>query len=65
MEVGRMRVRMTRPSGVGGSGVVASLSFKAIAPGPAEVKIESITLMSASGVVRAPVPVPARVTVAR
>lgn len=64
-EVGRLRVKMTRPSGIAGSGMVASLSFKALAPGPAEVRVESITLMTAAGTVRAPVPAPVTVTVAR
>jgi general secretion pathway protein D len=64
-EVGRLRVKMTRPSGVAGSGMVASLSFKALAAGPAEVRVESITLTTAGGTVRPPVPAPVTVTVAR
>jgi general secretion pathway protein D len=65
VEVGRMRARLTRPNGVAGSGVVASLAFQAIAPGPAEVRVESIALTTAAGVVRPSAPPPVRVTVAR
>ena len=65
IEVGRLRVKMTRPTGVAGSGVVANLSFKAIAAGPAEVRVESITLTTAAGTMRPPVPPASRVTVAR
>ena len=62
-EVGRMRVKMTRPSGIAGSGMVASLSFKAVGAGPAEVRVESIALTTPAGTVRPGVPAPARVTV--
>jgi general secretion pathway protein D len=64
-EVGRMRVKMTRPSGIAGSGMAASLSFKAVAAGPAEVRVESIALTTPAGTVRPPTPSPVRVTVAR
>ena len=64
-EVGRMRVKMTRPSGIAGSGMVAGLSFKAIAAGPAEVRVESIALTTAAGTVRPGAPPPVRVTVAQ
>lgn len=64
-EVGRLRVKMTRPTGVAGSGVVANLAFRAIAAGPAEVRVESITLTTTAGIVRLPVPAAVRVTVAR
>jgi general secretion pathway protein D len=64
-EVGRMRVKMTRPSGIAGSGMVASLSFKAIAGGPAEVRVESIALTTAAGTIRPPAPPPVRVRVAQ
>ena len=62
-EVGRMRVKMTRPSGIAGSGMVASLSFKGIAAGPAEVRVESIALTTSGGTIRPPVPAPVRVRV--
>jgi general secretion pathway protein D len=64
-EVGRMRVKMTRPAGVAGSGMVASLAFKAVAAGPAEVRVESITLTTASGLVRPQAPSPVHVAVGR
>jgi general secretion pathway protein D len=64
-EVGRMRLKLTRPSGVAGSGVVAGFAFKAVAAGPAEVRVESITLTTTAGTARPPVPPAARVTVAR
>jgi general secretion pathway protein D len=64
-DVGRLRAKMVRPTGVAGSGVVAILSFRAIAAGPAEVRVEAITLTTAAGTVRPPVPAAARVTVAR
>jgi len=41
------------------------LAFKAIAAGPAEVRVESITLTTSAGIVRPPAPPAVRVTVAR
>ena len=63
--MGRVRAKLTRPTGVAGSGVVASVAFKAVAPGPAEVRIESITLTTPNGIVRPATPPAVRVTVAQ
>jgi general secretion pathway protein D len=64
-EVGRVRARLTRGTGVAGSGLVASLPFRAIAAGPAEVRVESLTLTTAQGQVRPAAPAAVRVTVAQ
>jgi general secretion pathway protein D len=64
-EVGRARARLARGTGVAGSGLVASLSFRALAAGPAEVRIESLTLTTSSGVVSPAPPAAVRVTVAQ
>jgi hypothetical protein len=65
LEVGRVRAKMTRPTGVAGSGVVASLTFRALAAGPADVHVESIVLTTPAGIQRPPAPPAVRVTVAR
>jgi general secretion pathway protein D len=64
-EVGRLRVRMTRPTGVAGSGMVASLAFRAVGDGPAEVRVESLTVTTAAGAVGPPLPAPVLVQVSR
>lgn len=64
-EVGRVRARLTRGTGVAGSGLVASLPFRALAAGPAEVRVESLTLATAQGNVRPAPPAAVRVTVAQ
>lgn len=64
-EVGRARARLARGTGVAGSGLVASLSFRALAAGPAEVRIESLTLTTSQGQVRPAPPSAVRVTVAQ
>ena len=64
-EVGRARARLTRGTGVAGSGLVASLSFRALAVGPAEVKVESLALTTSQGIVRPAPPAAVRVTVAQ
>ena len=64
-EVGRVRARLTRGTGVAGSGLVASLPFRALAVGPAEVRVESLTLTTAQGTVRPAPPAAVRVTVSQ
>jgi general secretion pathway protein D len=64
-EVGRVRARLARGTGVAGSGLVASLPFRALAAGPAEVRVESLTLTTSQGVVRPAPPAAVRVTVAQ
>jgi hypothetical protein len=49
LEAGRMRVRFARPTGASGSGVVATLVFKGVAPGTAEVSAATVTLTTGSG----------------
>jgi hypothetical protein len=64
-EVGRARARLARGTGVAGSGLVASLSFRALSAGPAEVRIESLTLTTSSGTISPAPPAAVRVTVAQ
>ena len=52
-------------TGVAGSGLVASLSFRALAVGPAEVRVESLTLTTATGHDAPARPPAVRVTVAQ
>jgi general secretion pathway protein D len=60
---GRARVRFTRPTGALGSGVVAMIRFKGLAPGSGQLTIESLALITGAGADRAGIPAPARVVV--
>jgi general secretion pathway protein D len=63
LEAGRVRARLTRATGVAGSGMVASIAFRGLRPGPAVVTVESLSFNTGTGTERASVAGPARVTV--
>ncbi|HVR69566.1 MAG TPA: cohesin domain-containing protein [Vicinamibacteria bacterium] len=63
LEAGRVRARLTRTSGVAGSGMVASVAFRGLRPGPAVITVESLTFSTMTGTERAGVTGPARLTV--
>jgi general secretion pathway protein D len=63
LEAGRVRARLTRTTGVAGSGMVASIAFRGVRPGPAVISVESLTFNTATGTERASVAGPARITV--
>lgn len=63
LENGRMRARLTRENGTAGSGAVATLQIKGLRPGQATLNVDSLSLITATGVERAAMPGPARVVV--
>jgi hypothetical protein len=63
LEAGRVRARLSRATGVGGSGMVASIAFRGLRAGPAVITVESMTVTTMNGTERAPVAGPARITV--
>jgi general secretion pathway protein D len=63
LEPGRVTASLTRPTGVSGSGVVASLTLRATQPGTASLALASIVLRTSSGTDQPAVPAPARVVV--
>jgi hypothetical protein len=63
IEAGRVRARLTRTTGVAGSGMVASIAFRGLRPGPAVITVESLSFTTMTGTERAPVTGPARITV--
>jgi general secretion pathway protein D len=64
IESGRVRARFTRVAGAAGSGVVASVAFKALRAGAASVRVEALTLTTSSGpVTPATPPAPGRIVV--
>jgi general secretion pathway protein D len=63
LEAGRVRARLTRTTGVAGSGMVASIAFRGVRPGPAVITVESLTFNTTTGTERASVAGPARITV--
>jgi general secretion pathway protein D len=63
LEAGRVRARLTRTTGVAGSGMVASIAFRGVRPGSAVITVESLTFSTATGTERASVVGPARLTV--
>ena len=63
LEAGRVRARLTRTTGLAGSGMVASIAFRGVRPGPAVITVESLTFNTSTGTERASVAAPARVTV--
>jgi hypothetical protein len=62
-EPGRARVRFTRPTGTSGSGVVASITFRALRAGSAPLRVERLDLAAAGGTSSVAVPA-GRITVA-
>jgi hypothetical protein len=63
LEAGRVRAKLTRATGVAGSGMVASIAFRGLRPGPAVITVESLTFNTGTGSERAGVSGPARLTV--
>ncbi len=63
LESGRVRARLTRSTGVAGSGMVASIAFRGLRPGPAVITVESLSFNTVTGTERASVAGPARLTV--
>lgn len=63
LEAGRVRARLTRSTGVAGSGMVASIAFRGLRPGPAVITVESLSFSTLTGTERASVTGPARLTV--
>lgn len=49
MEPGRVRVKLSRASGVAGSGVVAALTLKGLKEGATSVTVETLTVTTVSG----------------
>lgn len=64
LESGRAQIRFTRSSGTMGSGAVAALTFKALAPGSGTLAIESVSVGKAGATVPLVPPAPGRVVVA-
>ena len=62
-EPGRVRVKLTRPTGVSGSGVVLVLRVRGLRAGTATVALESLSLITAAGVERPAASTTAYVTV--
>jgi general secretion pathway protein D len=65
LEGGRVRLRFTRATGASGSGVIAAVVFKAVAPGTAVVAVESLSLETGTGSRSVTLPGPGRVVVAQ
>jgi general secretion pathway protein D len=64
LESGRARVRFTRPAGTSGSGAVAALTFRGLAPGSATLVVESVAVGKAGATVPLVPPPPGRIVVA-
>jgi general secretion pathway protein D len=63
LEAGRVRARLSRSTGVAGSGVIASVAFRGLRPGPAIISVDSVSFTTTTGADRASVGGPARITV--
>jgi hypothetical protein len=63
LEPGRARAVFTRPTGVTGSGVIASLSFRALRPGTATIAVATLALTTGGGTQAPAAPAPARIVV--
>jgi hypothetical protein len=64
LESGRARVRFTRPAATSGSGAVAALTFRGLAPGSATLVVESVAVGKAGATVPLVPPPPGRIVVA-
>ena len=62
-ELGRARVKLTRASGVTGSGAVATLTLRGLKPGSGALSVESLTLLHAGGGERPAAPAAGRLVV--
>jgi hypothetical protein len=63
LEPGRLRAQFTRGSGTAGSGVVATLTFRALRAGVVTVTAEALNLTTAAGTAAVAVPSVARIRV--
>jgi hypothetical protein len=63
LEPGRVRVRLSRPSGASGSGAVALVTLHGLKGGAATLTVESIILNTEGGSVQPALPAPAHLTV--
>jgi len=63
LEPGRTRAVFTRPTGVTGSGVIASLSFRALRPGTATIAVATLALTTGGGTEAPAAPAPASIVV--
>jgi hypothetical protein len=65
LEGGRVRLRFTRATGASGSGVIATVVFKGLAPGTAAVGVETLSLQTGTGSRSVTPPAPGRVVVSQ
>jgi len=63
MEPGRVRASLTRPTGVAGSGAVATLTFRGVGAGRSSLALESLTLRTSTGTLEVLRPAPAQIVV--
>ena len=63
LEGSRVRLRFTRATGASGSGVIAAVILRGMAPGTANVSVESLSLETGTGRRSVTVPAPGRVVV--
>ena len=63
MEPGRVRASLARPTGVAGSGAVATFTFRGVGAGRSPLALESLTVRTGTGVQEVLVPAPAQIVV--
>ena len=63
MEPGRVRASLTRPTGVTGSGAVATFTYRGVGVGRSALALESLALRTATGNQEVLVPAPAQIVV--
>jgi general secretion pathway protein D len=63
MEPGRVRASVSRPTGVSGSGAVATFTFRGVGAGRSALSLESLMVRTTNGVQEVLVPAPARIVV--
>jgi hypothetical protein len=64
IESGRARAKLTRVRGTSGSGLVATVMVRGVAPGQTTMTLESLTLSTTFGAEKPTVPTPVQITVA-
>jgi general secretion pathway protein D len=63
MEPGRVRASLARPTGVAGSGAVATFTFRGVGAGRSALAVESLTVRTTTGAQEVLVPAPAQIVV--
>jgi hypothetical protein len=63
MEPGRLRARFTRTRGTSGSGVIATVTFRAVRTGTSSLTPEAFSLGTTAGPMAVPFAGPGRITV--